>query len=71
MTRNHTAIELIKLLDVAATAEALGISKRSLWTLTSSRRIPHVRVGRRVLYRPNDIAAFIDSAVVPADGVEA
>jgi excisionase family DNA binding protein len=37
-------------LGAAEAAPALGISERSLWTLTKSGDIPHVRIGRRVLY---------------------
>lgn len=29
----------------------LGFGSRKLWSLTASGEIPHVRVGRRVLYR--------------------
>ena len=54
----------IQLLDAKATAEALQISPRSLWSLTHSGRIGHVRIGRRILYKPADIAAFIESATV-------
>jgi hypothetical protein len=28
----------------------LGISERLLWTWTNMKRIPHVRIGARVLY---------------------
>lgn len=31
-------------------AHVLGISKRTLWTLTNAHEIPHVRVGRSILY---------------------
>ena len=31
-------------------AKALSISQRLLWTITSRGQIPHVRVGRAVLY---------------------
>lgn len=31
-------------------AKALGISVRLLWSRTNAGEIPHVRVGRRVLY---------------------
>lgn len=31
-------------------AAALGIGERLLWSLTNAGRIPHVRVGRTVLY---------------------
>ncbi len=31
-------------------AEALGIGMSKLWSLTVSGEIPHIKVGRRVLY---------------------
>ena len=31
-------------------AEAIGISVRTLWTLTQKGEIPHTRLGRSVLY---------------------
>lgn len=57
-------IDSIRLLDAKAAAEALRISPRSLWSLTHSGCIGHVRIGRRILYKPADIAAFIESATV-------
>lgn len=35
-------------------AKALGVSERTLWTWTQNREIPHIRIGRRVLY-PVDV----------------
>lgn len=31
-------------------AKMLGVSERLLWSWTSMKRIPHVRIGARVLY---------------------
>ena len=31
-------------------ARAIGISERALWSLTNAGQIPHVRVGRAVVY---------------------
>ena len=53
-----------------------GISVRHLWDLTSPRGpIPAVRLGRRVLYRPSDLEAFLEmlasqSAEAKAEEVE-
>jgi excisionase family DNA binding protein len=49
------------LLNVRQAAERMGISDRMLWQLTHDRKIPHVRIGRRVLYAAADLAAWIDS----------
>jgi excisionase family DNA binding protein len=37
-------------LGVEEAAKALGISSRTLWTLTKKGKVPCRRVGRRVLY---------------------
>jgi excisionase family DNA binding protein len=42
-------------------AEILSISQRLLWTLTNKGEIPCVRVGRRILYAPSDLAAWVES----------
>lgn len=31
-------------------ARSLGVGARMLWTMTASGQIPHVRLGRRILY---------------------
>ena len=48
------------LLTVDQTAKALCISARTVWTLTQEGALACVRIGRRVLYAPDDIRAFID-----------
>ncbi|HZZ27969.1 MAG TPA: helix-turn-helix domain-containing protein [Pirellulales bacterium] len=48
------------LLTVNQTANTLGISPRTLWTLTKEQAIPVIRIGRRVLYAITDIQRFID-----------
>lgn len=48
------------LLSARETATALGISQRTLWAQTRPRGpIPAVHVGRRVLYDPDDLRAWI------------
>jgi len=40
-----------------------GISLRHLWSLTKPRGpIPFVRLGRRIFYRPEDLAMFVEAA---------
>ena len=40
-----------------------GVSLRHLWNLTKPRGpIPSVNLGRRVFYRPEDLAAFVERA---------
>jgi excisionase family DNA binding protein len=47
------------LLGVRAAARALAISERTLWRLTKSGRVPHVRVGRRVLYDVEELRTWV------------
>jgi len=48
------------LLDARAAAKTLGIGERTLARLKAAGSIPHVPIGRRVLYDPRDLAAWID-----------
>jgi len=48
------------LINAKDAARALSISTRKLWELTNCRKIPSIRVGRRVLYDPSDLRAWID-----------
>lgn len=49
------------LIDAKTAAAALSIGSRTLWTLTRCEAIPSVRIGRRVLYRPGELAAWLDA----------
>ena len=52
------------LLTPREAAYRLGISVRHLWSLTRPRGpIPSVRLGRRVFYRPEDLASFIETTI--------
>jgi excisionase family DNA binding protein len=48
------------LLRAKDAALALSISERTLWSLTQSRDIPSVRIGRAVRYDPRDLLAWIE-----------
>ena len=48
------------LLTVNETAKTLCVSPRTIWALTQDGALACVRIGRRVLYAPDDIRAFID-----------
>ncbi len=41
-------------------AAYLGVSERHLWTQTKARRIPHVKIGRRVLYPVKELDAWLE-----------
>ena len=49
---------LVKARDAA---RMMGISTRTLWTLTNMGTIPCVRIGRAVRYSLDDLRAFIDA----------
>ena len=48
-------------------ARVLGISQRTLWTHTRSGSVPHVRLGRRILYPIADLKQWLrDTMHMPA-----
>lgn len=49
-----------KLYSTRETAERLGVSTRTLWTLTNIGEISSVRIGRAVRYSVQHIQEFID-----------
>lgn len=51
------------LMDAHDTATALSICERKLWELTNKGEIPCVRIGRRILYDPRALTAWIDGQV--------
>jgi predicted DNA-binding transcriptional regulator AlpA len=44
-------------------AQVLGISQRLLWTYTNQKVIPHLRIGRRVLYPLGLLREWMNAAV--------
>ncbi len=56
-------------LNAAEAARALGIGKRKLWEWTNRGLIPHVRIGRRVVYPVAAVEAWL--AQQAAKGVRA
>ena len=62
MAKQNEAIPRL-LLDAHDVAKALSISERTLWALTDQGDIPCVRIGRRVLYDPRSLTAWIDGQV--------
>jgi excisionase family DNA binding protein len=57
---SHEATKEPLLIDAAEAAKLLSISKRTLWTLTNSREIPSVRIGRSVRYVVADLVKFVN-----------
>jgi excisionase family DNA binding protein len=48
------------LLSLKDAARALAVSDRSLWEWTKGGKVPHVRLGRRVLYSPDDLRRWVE-----------
>lgn len=49
------------LLTPPEAAKALSVSTRTLWSLTNSGEIGHVKIGRLVRYSLDDLQAFIET----------
>ena len=49
------------LVSAAAAAELLGVSARTLWSLTHTGDMPFVRMGRRIMYSPESLRSWIAS----------
>lgn len=52
---------LRRLFDSREAAHYLCVSPRTLWTLQNCGTIPHVRIGRKVLFDRNDLDAWIEA----------
>lgn len=50
-------------------AKILAISPRLLWTMTNCGAIPHVRIGRRILYPLAKLHAWLDARTKGARNV--
>ena len=49
-------------LSMGQAARAIGISERSLWTLANSGRIPHKRIGRRIVFSVDELRRWLAAA---------
>jgi len=54
----------IELLTVAQILELLHISRATLYRHLKAGALPHVKLGRRVLFRKADVEKFINSNLV-------
>ena len=57
-----------QLLDVKSVAESLCISEAMVYKLVRTGRLPRIRIGRRTLFHPDDIAAYVESCRESAVG---
>ena len=57
----------VLLWNIRQAAEATGLSVYTLYSWISQRRIAYVKAGRRIMFDPKDIQAWIDAnKVMPA-----
>ena len=58
-----------KLLSPVEAAEILGTTPKTLavWRCTKRHNLPYVKVGKKVLYREEDILSFIEARVQAAE----
>lgn len=49
------------------TAKALGISERLLWTKTNCNEIPHLRIGRAIVYPVHLLREWLESQAKGGD----
>ena len=54
------------LLDVTEVAQLCHLKAATIRRWVQKRRLPFVKLGRRVLFRKGDIEALIEQSVVPA-----
>lgn len=56
----------LRTLTLVEAAQATGIAERTLRHLVSTRRLPYLKVGRYLRFRPADLQAYLDEAMRPA-----
>jgi predicted DNA-binding transcriptional regulator AlpA len=57
--QNNVREDLPLLISAVQAAKELGISPRSLWTLTQAGTIPFIQLGRRVMYSPSSLQDWV------------
>ena len=71
-THKNTTKGVTHLLNSDQVAEILGVKVDTLgyWRCTGRYRLPYVKVGRLVMYRPEDVEKFIAERTVIIGGAE-
>ncbi len=57
-----------KLLSVNQLAGILGLKKTTIYEWVSNRKVPFIKLGKRVLFHPSDIEELIKTNRVKAQG---
>lgn len=55
------------LLDVQNAAKLLNLSRSYLYRETRARRIPHIKIGSRILFRTTDLQAWLEKQYIDSD----
>lgn len=58
--KQDNQVALRETIEAAEAAAIVGLSEWSIYNLARKRMIPHVRVGRRVLFRRTSLLAWLD-----------
>ena len=62
---NEEMLLVTKLMSIREVAGRTGLCEKSIWNATAPRgTLPCVKLGSRILYRPEDVAAWIESRIV-------
>lgn len=54
------------LISVSAAANLLGVSKSKVYCLAIEKRIPHIRIDGRILFRPETLEMWLQEQEIPA-----
>lgn len=58
---DNSKTDRLKLWDIRQTAEATGLSVNTLYSWISQKKITYIKAGRKVLFDPKDLLAWIES----------
>ena len=62
---NAVAPAVTKLLSIRDVADQTGLCEKSVWNSTAPRgSLPCVKLGARILFRAEDVSAWIESRVI-------
>lgn len=58
-----TALPAPLLIDAPSAARLIGLSERTMWRLVKSQAVPHIRIGRRVLFMRERLVDWLKEGV--------
>lgn len=65
---NNEEEKMTRLLNAMEATKLLKISRSTLYRWTSKRKIPHIKAGGRVLFRPSDLDQWLKDKTVSPQG---